>query len=269
MKPEYQSYIMSRQDLEKPPERNVRYMSTTSAYDRWAKVYDTDGNFLQALDTIEMKELLPRFLSLMSFPQPWTLVDLGCGTGRNLLPLLRVPEATVIGLEPSAKMRSVAQSRVDEEAADAVPKEAATKVDLLSYDMIEEAEPPSIAQGAHGLFSTLVLEHVPLDTFFKSAAQILRDDGVFLVTNMHSEMGDISQAGFHDPETGEKIRPLSYSHRIQDVLRVAAENGFRVEGKVLERGVDSANCQLLGDRAQKWLGVLVWFGIIFRKGNLS
>lgn len=71
--------------------RSIRYLDTASAYDLWASVYDTDGNFLQALDSIEMKMLLPRAMSMLTDTQndsPTTkikAVDLGCGTGRNTL----------------------------------------------------------------------------------------------------------------------------------------------------------------------------------------
>ena len=67
-----------------PSYKAVKYLPTSEAYDRWAKVYDTDGNFLQAMDNMEMKTLFPRFVSsIASTGEPWKMVDLGCGTGRN------------------------------------------------------------------------------------------------------------------------------------------------------------------------------------------
>ena len=46
-------------DRKKPALR----MPTESAYDVWAPTYDTDGNFLQAVDDAELQSLLPRFLA--------------------------------------------------------------------------------------------------------------------------------------------------------------------------------------------------------------
>jgi cyclopropane fatty-acyl-phospholipid synthase-like methyltransferase len=255
-----------------PPSRNpsktpstVRYLDTASAYDLWSEVYDTDGNFLQALDTIEMKTLLPKALESVRSPKPWKLVDLGCGTGRNTLSLLRNPGATVVGLELSPKMLEVARSRIDQGLEQTKSPERAGKVELEVFDMIQEPDPPSSALNADAVISTLVLEHVPVEVFFSKASQILKPDGVFLITNMHSEMGNISQAGFVDPKTGEKVRPQSYAHRVGEVVAEARKQGFELEGDVLERSVDEAGSKALGERAKKWIGVMVWYAMVFRK----
>jgi len=245
----------------------VRYLETTEAYDLWSEVYDTDGNFLQALDTIEMRTLLPKFLSLLSMPRTWKLVDVGCGTGRNTLQLLRLRSAgsTVVGLEPSAKMLDIARQRCTTELNVDDPSTEPIRVHFEKYDLLKNHDTPPIALNADGIISTLVLEHVPIKTFFGAASKMLKPGGILLVTNMHSEMGGISQAGFMDPKTGEKVRPTSYAHRIEDVVSGAEGQGFRVASEVLERSVDERLSNDLGPRARKWIGVKVWFGICFRK----
>jgi 2-polyprenyl-3-methyl-5-hydroxy-6-metoxy-1,4-benzoquinol methylase len=245
----------------------VRYLDTASAYDLWSEVYDTDGNFLQALDTIEMKTLLPKFLQQIRSSKPWKMVDLGCGTGRNTLSLLHVPGANVIGLELSQKMLGMAQLRIDKELSQMNEAARAGSVDLEIFDIIQQTHPPTCAIDADAIISTLVLEHIPANTFFNAVSQMLKPDGVLLVTNMHSDMGKISQAGFVDPKTGEKIRPTSYAHRIDDVIAGARLRGFELEGDVLEKGVDEASSDVLGERAKKWAGILVWYGMIFRKNR--
>lgn len=240
-------------------------MDTASAYDLWSEVYDTDGNFLQALDTIEMKTLLPNFLQQIRSPTPWKLVDLGCGTGRNTLSLLHVPDARIVGLELSPNMLQVAHSRICKELEEINKDERAQRVSLQIFDMIEQPHPPACATQADAVISTLVLEHIPPETFFRTASLILKSDGVLLVTNMHSEMGNISQAGFVDPRSGEKIRPKSYAHGVEDVVKEARRQGFKLEADILERGVDEASSSTLGGRAKKWIGVMVWYGMIFRK----
>ncbi|KIW93049.1 uncharacterized protein Z519_06898 [Cladophialophora bantiana CBS 173.52] len=242
----------------------IRYLPTALAYDRWSAVYDTDGNFLQALDTIEMKVLMPRMLKILDsdvslYPRPWTLVDLGCGTGRNTGTLLEVQGAkSVIGLDLSPGMLGVARERLQSFHANA-------KLKLEVYDMLRELSPPECAIGADAVVSTLVIEHVPADVFFATVAKILKPGGILLLTNMHSEMGRISQAGFIDPKTGEKIRPTSYSHSVAEVEVAASENGFEVLGQIEERGVDQSTVAVLGQRSEKWVGVTVWFGGILRK----
>ena len=245
----------------------VRFLDPTSAYDLWSEVYDIDGNFLQALDTIEMRTLLPKVLSCMFSSPPWKIVDLGCGTGRNMTRLLDIPASTVIGLDASSKMLEIARSRIDEHVTQTSKgSEAAQVAQLKHYNLLESDHIPPCALNADALISTLVLEHVPLPTFFEKASQILKPNGVALVTNMHSDMGAISQAGFVDPKTGEKVRTQSFAHHLDDVIAEAHKQGFEVIGDILERAVDEEMSEVLGVRARKWIGMTVWFGVCFRNG---
>ncbi|KAK2823857.1 hypothetical protein FQN49_007547, partial [Arthroderma sp. PD_2] len=212
------------------PKREVKYINTVDAYNQWAEIYDTDGNFLQALDTLEMKTLLPTFLSL-SKTQPGSAkyIDLGCGTGRNTLPLAQhAAEAAIVGLDPSSGMLELARKRTA----------GIDRVKLELYDMLASTGPPACALEADGIISTLVLEHVPMKDFFSAVTSILKPGGVLLVTNMHSEMGGISQAGFTDPETGMKISGTSYAHSAEEVVAEAAQFGLELVGEMKEVTVD-------------------------------
>ncbi|KAI1417087.1 S-adenosyl-L-methionine-dependent methyltransferase [Hypoxylon sp. FL1857] len=261
-----------------PAFSSIRYLPTNEAYDRWAAVYDTDGNFLQALDNIELKTLFPRFLKLITSPKPWRIVDLGCGTGRNTMLLLTVPDiGEVVALDSSKGMLEVARSRL-QQAGDGVgianiePGRTGPKLNLEVFDMLASPSPPPCAQQADGVISTLVVEHVPLSTFFAQVSQTLRPGGVLLLTNMHAHMGGISQAGFVDAETGEKIRPTSYAHTVEDVLAEARRWGLEIEevgegekAGIRERAVHGDMIEKLGPRSRKWVGVTCWFGGLFRK----
>ncbi|KAI1846609.1 hypothetical protein JX265_009087 [Neoarthrinium moseri] len=256
-----------------PSFKAIKYLPTKEAYDRWAAVYDTDGNFLQAMDDIEMQALLPRFESALQMSKPWKLVDLGCGTGRNTALLLGVNGAQVIALDASEGMLAVAKKRLHElqsglMAAGALG-EAGHKahLQLAVFDLLASDEPPASATDADGVISTLVLEHIPLETFFRQASRLLKPGGVLLLTNMHAHMGGISQAGFVDMESGEKIRPTSYAHTVTDTIEEARKWGLVVDGEqgILERQVTEDLVETLGPRSHKWVGVTCWFGGLFRK----
>ncbi|KAJ5865806.1 hypothetical protein N7534_000359 [Penicillium rubens] len=261
--------------------QKTQYVDTVEAYDKWAEVYDTDGNFLQRLDTIEMRTLLPQFIDRVSKrfqPSPQetetttthaSLVDLGCGTGRNTIELLsalstakKANHFSVIGLDASRGMLDVARTATREygaKSAAQTPVELGI-LDLLQPELSKTQLPSSLAgPGAVAVFA--------------AAAGIMRAGAYLLVTNMHAEMGMRSQAGFTD-ERGVKVRPTSYCHAISDVLDAAAEAGFEVEevvgagaDGVLVRGVDEQLGDVLGARAKKWVGVRVWFGVCFVKRN--
>ncbi|EFW16416.1 hypothetical protein D8B26_005748 [Coccidioides posadasii str. Silveira] len=253
------------------PPREIKYLDTIEAYDQWAEVYDTDGNFLQRLDTLELQTLLHFFLSQVnSAESPPKIIDLGCGTGRNTLSLIRAgaENLRIIGLEPSNKMLDVARKKTAEYFVEALrfdPNEAKDRVSFETYNLLKEPIPPLSAFGANGVISTLVLEHVTLKEFFKAVATMLRPGGVLLLTNMHSEMGRISQAGFVHPETGVKIRPTSYSHTVAETLEEANIAGFELVGELKESSIDEELAEKLGPRAKKWIGVRVWYGGCFRK----
>ncbi|KAI2001363.1 hypothetical protein LOZ52_006691 [Ophidiomyces ophidiicola] len=270
------------------PTREIQYLETISAYDQWAEVYDTDNNFLQRLDTLELQTLLPAFLSLVQEQQheqeqqtPTKIVDLGCGTGRNTLSLLRAtapapedpantPPTQILGLEPSTGMLAVARTKVEEYFTNggAAAGDTRDRVFFLEYNIAPEggAEPPALAQGADGVVSTLVLEHVELAGFFGAVAAMLRAGGVALVTNLHAEMSAVSQAGFVQPATGVKIRPTRcYAYTVAQTLAAAAAAGLQPVAEVRETRVSEELAAVLGPRATKWIGVYVWYACCFRK----
>ena len=240
---------------------SVRYLDTTAAYDLWSDVYDTDGNFLQALDTIEMKSLLPRMLSELKSSAPWKIVDLGCGTGRNTAALLNVPNARIVALDASPGMLSIAKQRLEDVN---LPRAESNELHLDILDLIKTSQAPEPALNADAVVSTLVLEHIPCNVFFEHVSRMLKPEGILLVTNMHSHMGGISQAGFVDPKTGEKIRPKSYAHTVQEVEEAASKCGLQVVGTVEEKTIDESMIDQLGERSRKWVGVTCWFGGLFR-----
>ena len=245
---------------------SVRNLDTIAAYDLWSEVYDTDGNFLQALDTIEMQSLLPKMLSQIITPTPWKIIDLGCGTGRNTSALLHMPHATIIGLDASTKMLELAESKfVGLMKTFNGSLQGPSEPILRLYDLLADTSPPACALNADAVVSTLVMEHIPLPVFFGAVSQMLKPGGIALITNMHAEMGAISQAGFVAPLTGEKVRPRSYAHQLEDVFAEIKAQGFNIEGNVRERRVGKEMCNELGERAKKWIGVMVWFGFCIRK----
>ena len=80
--------------------RNIVHLPNKTAYDLWAPIYDSDGNILQSLDTLGLRDvLLPRFISSIKdrasaireqcgHLPPLRITDLGCGTGRTILALM-------------------------------------------------------------------------------------------------------------------------------------------------------------------------------------
>src|SRR5690242_16204150 len=76
--------------------KSVEILSTKDGYDRWAAVYDDDGNPLVALEEPLVDQLLPDVNGLH-------IADVGCGTGRHTMRLAS-RGARVIGIDFSEEM---------------------------------------------------------------------------------------------------------------------------------------------------------------------
>ncbi|KAJ4397665.1 hypothetical protein N0V93_001898 [Gnomoniopsis smithogilvyi] len=222
----------------------IRYLDTEATYDLWAQHYDTDGNFLTAVDSEEMESLLPKLLSMLEFPKPWKIVDLGCGTGRNTVHLVSLTKVNVVALDLSQKMLNIARSKTEGANLEG-------SIVFEVYDLLKAPSPPTTALGATAIISTLVVEHIPLQEYFDAVSKMLRPGGLLLLTNMHSDMGKITQAGFVDPQTGKRIRPTSYAHSIEDIVSECEVRGFELLSSFRERTLTETDLQRLGPRAAK------------------
>jgi cyclopropane fatty-acyl-phospholipid synthase-like methyltransferase len=118
---------------------------------------------------------------------------------------------------------------------------------------------------ADAVLSTLVLEHVPLPAYFSTLSALLKTGGYALVTNMHSDMGQVSQAGFVN-EQGVKVRGTSFAHTVEETVGEAARQGFEVVS-VKERRMEEEDVKegRVGERGWKWVGVRVWYAVVVRK----
>lgn len=285
------------------PPREVVYLSNEEVYNKWASTYDTDGNVLQSLDSYELNELLPCVLQHLNKRQSSAsteddtlyFTDLGCGTGRASLALIRAlrspwvrsnttVSSTNISLtcsDFSESMLDVARRKVSESIQST--NDLSVKLDFGRFDFFDDSidEP----RKAHVIISTLVVEHLPLDLYFKRASKCLLPGGLLLVTNMHHMMGNTSfrngdssahsevatGAGFVDAGSNTKYRGKSYAHTIREVRAAAKEHNLEEIEPVVELAVEEwmLRCDppLVGLRGRKWVGTPCWYGMIFQLGG--
>jgi SAM-dependent methyltransferase len=280
----------------------VQNIDTKDAYDQWSAVYDTDGNMLQAIDDLELQTLLPTFLSQClptqappnqptsptTTPTTLSLIDLGCGTGRTTSKLLSYPwpflssgtattRAVITGLDFSSGMLDIAATKLSSTPYDAeqltfqlaqcdcFPTATNPLSDPLPTPMSKTGSLGLQKYTADAVLSTLVLEHVPLPAYFSTLSALLKTGGYALVTNMHSDMGQVSQAGFVN-EQGVKVRGTSFAHTVEETVGEAARQGFEVVS-VKERRMEEEDVKegRVGERGWKWVGVRVWYAVVVRK----
>jgi ubiquinone/menaquinone biosynthesis C-methylase UbiE len=179
-------------------------------YDRWARVYDHDGNPLSALEE-------PVVRDAVGDVRDATVLDLGCGTGRHAV-WLAAAGARVTAIDFSDGM-----------LAEARRKPGADAIHFVTHDL---HDPLPFPAGAFDVVvSGLVLEHLrSLEGFFGEAHRVVRAGGRAVVSAMHPAMflrG--SQARFTDPVSGEKVQPGSFPHQIGDFVMAALRAGFRLD----------------------------------------
>lgn len=213
------------------------------AYDRWAPIYDSDGNPLVHLEG-------PAVRRLLGDVRGSEVADIGCGTGRHAL-WMAADGARVTALDFSEGM-----------LAEARKKPGAEAVRFVRHDL---TTPLPLRDGAFDrVLCSLVVEH--LDDFaalFGELRRICAADGRVVVTAMHPAMmlGGI-QARFQDPQTGQRLHPRSRFHTTADLVMAALGAGLSLD-HLGEHAVDD-ELAAAAPRAAKYLGWLLLLTLRFR-----
>ncbi len=203
-----------------------------SGYDRWASVYDCDGNPLQALEQ-------PCVRALVGGVRGKRVLDMGCGTGRHAL-WLAGEGANVTAVDFSQGMLDQARA-----------KQGADAVNWVAHDLHEPL--PFEDNTFDKVVSGLVLEHIrDLSFFFSQARRVLNSGGQLVVSAMHPAMflrG--TQARFADPVSGQVVSPGSLPHTISDFLNAALSADLKLN-HISEHQPDKAFAQHY-PRAEKYI----------------
>jgi len=179
--------------------------TVAAAYDVWSATYDHDDNPMIAMADRALAAVLPRAAG-------WSVLELGCGTGRNAAALLAAGAARYVGVDVSAGMLAHARARV------ADPRATWIEADLV-------AELPGVGACDLVLFS-LVLEHVAeLPPVIARAAAALAPGGVVRIHEIHP----LLRAGgtqAHYRADGRDVPVASFPHTVEDWRAAIAAAGL-------------------------------------------
>lgn len=182
-------------------------MNIEDAYNLWAQQYDSNENKTRDLDQKSTIEILSRY----KFE---TVLELGCGTGKNTIWLLK-KATNIIALDFSEEMLTKAREKIKN-------KKVVFKQDnlLQVWDINNEF--------ADLITSSLTLEHIEdLNFIFKQAFLKLKTNGIFFINELHPfKQYNGSKARF-ELENRTVVLEV-YTHSISEYLHVAKNNGFKL-----------------------------------------
>lgn len=193
-------------------------LATREGYDRWAEVYDTDGNPLIALEE-------PRVAALLGEVAGLRMADIGCGTGRHAI-RLAAAGANVTAVDFSEGMLGAARAK----AAAAGP-EVADRIEWVVHDLGSVL--PLEGASFDRVLCALVLDHIAdCRGLFAELARLVKpaeEGGRVVVSSMHPAMMLRGvQARFNDPATGEKVHVESVPNQISDYVMAAMDAGLKI-----------------------------------------
>jgi ubiquinone/menaquinone biosynthesis C-methylase UbiE len=216
----------------------IEHLPTAAGYDRWAEIYDAEDNPLIALEEPCVENLLGNVAGL-------AIADIGCGTGRHAIRLAQAG-ARVYGLDFSSRMMELARH-----------KAKGLDITFQHHDLTTAL--PFPADRFDRVVCGLVLDHIPdLENLFREMHRICKPSGFVVISVMHPAlMLRGVQARFHDPHTGQEVRPASCPHQLSDYVLAAVRAGLSLN-HLSEHAVDDALAQRM-ERAQRYLGWLLLF----------
>lgn len=178
------------------------------AYDEWADTYDSDRNLTRDLD----QQVMQRLLSGRRFG---SVVEIGCGTGKNTALLARIADRVhAIDFAPQMIRR-----------ARELPG-----LGNVAFTIADVTRPWPCPKGSADLVTcNLVLEHVAdLGHIVREARCALADGGRLFVCELHPfRQYQGKQAGF--VRDGCTHLVPAFVHHLSDFTGAAAANGFRLE----------------------------------------
>lgn len=163
-------------------------VSVHEGYERWAPIYDESPNPLLALEERHLMSILPDVVGR-------NVLDVGCGTGRWLARLLARGARSVVGIDLSAAMLSVARRRT------------AVRDRLVLADA---AQLPFQASAFDLVLSSFAVNHIKdLEVLVQELARTTKSAGRLLISEMHPEAcAQGWRPGFRDVQSAVQIETV-------------------------------------------------------------
>jgi ubiquinone/menaquinone biosynthesis C-methylase UbiE len=208
------------------------FLSLSEGYNRWSEFYDADDIPLHLLEESVVEEAMGDVTGK-------TILDLGCGTGRQTLRLAS-RGAKVTGVDQSEGMLEKAKA-----------KDTTGAITFLHVNLDDKF--PFQDDAFDWVVSFLALEHLSnLRQFFTHCRRVCRHSGSLYFTAMHPAMILRGVQARFTESSGRKVYPKGHPYQISDYLNAAVEAGLQLS-KITEHAPDSTQAKY-SERALKYEG---------------
>jgi ubiquinone/menaquinone biosynthesis C-methylase UbiE len=183
---------------------DAEFVSVEAGYERWARTYDETPNPLLALEERHLSSILPDVAGR-------NVLDLGCGTARWLSRLLARGAGSVVGIDFSAAMLSVARRR------------AGNGNRLVLADALHL---PFQTSAFDFVLSSFALSHIEdLQAVARELARTMKLDGRLVISEMHPDaFAQGWRPGFRDMQGSVRIEAVNHSS--ESVISCFRSNEF-------------------------------------------
>ena len=183
-------------------------LDAQKAYDIWSEFYDlNDDNLVFIMEN----KILDSLLTKVSLSGK-TILDYGCGTGRNWKRFLSLNPAKLIGCDISAGMLEQLRKKYP---------------DYETYLLKRNSTIPINKETVDFLFSTLVTAQIKnLKLLFLEWDRILKPGGFVLITDMHPDV--LAAGGKRTFEkNGKNYEVKNYIHSIDEIKLISSSLNYK------------------------------------------
>jgi malonyl-CoA O-methyltransferase len=217
----------------------AKTLDVAAAYDVWAPSYDGYDNPMVYAAGYALSQ------APISLAQK-TILEFGCGTGRNLAALAARGASNLIGFDFSSAMLAEARKRDGDWT-------------LFQADMSAPIALPD--QSVDFVLFSLTLEHVAdLVPPLREARRLLRTTGTIQIIEIHPFLSLNGISAHFKTADGEEVTMPAFAHPFQDWLEAFDQAGLRVtrlkEWQARDLGTDAPS--KIKRRGPDWPWVVDW-----------
>ncbi|WP_020406191.1 class I SAM-dependent methyltransferase [Hahella ganghwensis] len=187
-------------------------VTVENGYAVWSEHYDSFSNPMTYIVEKHLADMLD-----MNTSTTGPVLELGCGTGRNLAHMIDLGLSEGIGMDISEDMLNIARQKIQN-----------TSFSVTRHNL-NEALPQ--ASGSIGtVLISLVLEHIQdIDRVISEAARVLVPGGQLIIFEIHPFQRLNGRRAHYQDESGEDQFLPSYPHLIKDYVGAAKTAGLLLE----------------------------------------